>query len=170
MQYEAQETYLKKKHTCQQYPVWCSRNTVQKTHRNTMQSWFYQSHLFEVLLCASWWAIVKVNPMLGVKYRMGGPQGPSGKVRKCFCQSVLIPGPSSKNKKIYGAQKNILKMPWPSKNLCRGLKMKKSIEALFLRFSHQRMKEALKHNRCFNKRHLVFRNNFNMANVILLLV
>jgi len=37
-------------------------------------------------------------------------------------------------------------------------------------FSHQRMKEALLHNQCFNKRHLIFRKNFNMANGILLRV
>jgi len=48
--------------------------------------------------------------------------------------------------------------------------MKKSTEALFMWFSHQRMKEALLHNQCSNKRHLIFRNNFNMGNGILLLV
>lgn len=170
MQCEAQETYVKKKHTSQQYPMWCSRNTVQKTHRNTTQSWYYQSHLFEGLLCASWWALVKVNPMLGAEYRMRGPQGPSGKVQKIFPPMGFDPWTIRKIKKIYGAQKNILKMPWSSKNLCRGLNMKKSIEALFKWFSNQRMKEALFHNQCFNKRHLIFRSNFNMANGILLLV
>lgn len=116
MQCEAQETYWKKKQTC--HPVWCSRNTVQKTHRNTMQ-W---------LVSLVWGSVV--CKLMGYSQSIlcwvqnagwVGPRDHLERCRKSFCQWVLIPGPSRKKK----CTKNILKMSWSSKNLCRGLSNEK---------------------------------------------
>lgn len=167
MQCEAQEIYWKKKHTRQQYPVSCSRNTVQKTHRNTMQSSFDQSHLFEVLFCASWWAIVSQS-YVGCRIQDGWAPGPIWKGAENLSANGFwsLDHPEKKN----SAQKIFWRWLDLPKIYAEDWIWKKSIEALFMGFSHQRMKEALLYNQCFNKMHLIFRNNFNMANGILLLV
>jgi len=68
-----------------------------KFNRNTMQSWFYQSHLFEVLLCASLWAIVSQS-YVG---RMGGPQGQSVKVQKIFLPMGFDPWTIQKKNMVH---------------------------------------------------------------------